>query len=206
MTKAEIESGLARGLVFVQRANASSQEKLWVEELIAENKARCFWAFVDPGYTSRMVRLVRRKGEGPKVKPPSRWLDEHASERVWEYPSKPSMFLLHLSNYGLYPVWIGFLLRKLARDRGQYPTPLTPEFLYDLARHIARYGKTYNYDIHSFRRHVSLAFHRIMYRIEQPMTPVERYDHIVDHFLAWYGLAPLPTIVGEKHWTTYLPN
>jgi len=187
------------------RFSTDSQEKLWVEQLIAENEARGFWAFVDPGYTSRMVRLVRRKGEGPKVKPSRQWLDEHASEWVWEYPSKPSMFLLHLCNYGLYPVWIGFLLRKLARDRGQYPTPLTPEFISDLALKTARYGRTHNYSIDTFRRHVSRTFERIMYRIEQPMTPVERYNS-VDSFLARYGLAPLPTIVGEKHWTTYLPN
>jgi hypothetical protein len=203
-TKEEIAAGLARGLVFVQRDWANSQERAFVEELIAGEKARGFWAFVDAGYTTNMVRLVRRKGEGAKAKPSRQWLNEH-KEWFWERPSKPSMFLLHLCHYGAYAVWTGSLLRNTARNCGQYPTPLTPEFLSDLAVSIAGLKKSYSYTYAGCRGTVAAVVHNAIRRLENPMKPVNSYNFLVDHFLAWHGLAPLPTIIGdEKHWTTCL--
>jgi hypothetical protein len=223
----QIAEGLARGLTFVQWSSCSSQEKAWVDELIAQGKARGFWSFVDGGETNRMIRLVRRKGDGPKLKPSDYWLEEHR-EWIWERSLKPSIFLLRLFNdslnnwhrrrrrgshggLALGAIWIGYWLRRQARESGQYPTPFTLNFLYDLAAGEARFYAQFGYRgfrwYNDFRRtSLPLIFRRIMSRVEEPLKPVERYAHISDELLAWHGIAPLPEIIGEKHWSKFLPN
>src|ERR1700674_171913 len=206
VTKTDLAAGLARGLVFVQANYAPSQEKALVDELIAEGKACGFWAFVDPGYTTGMVRLVRGRADCPKENPSRQWFDDHPGNWIWEYPSKPSRFLLHLCKYGPYTVYVGFLLRKLALERGLYPIPITPPFLSSLAPNIRYHGKKWRSKKKYFDIAVRYTFERVIKRLENPATPVEHYDHLVDNSLAWHGLAPLPTVHGEKDWKTYLPD
>ncbi len=198
LTKTDIADGIARGLVFVQRSYAPSQEKVWVDELITEGKACGFWAYNDGGETTRMVRMVRRKGYGPKEKVSRQWLDERQGTWIWEYPSKPSRFLLRLCTDRPYTVWIGVMLRKMARERALYPAPLTPEFLYVLALNLSGWGQKWRYAKKDYQVAARSSFERIMQRLENPATPVERYNHIVDHLLAWHGLAPLPKIIESK--------
>jgi hypothetical protein len=204
MTKADIAAGLARGLVLVQRAQTPLEQKKWIDELIAEGRASGFWE-IHPEYKHR---FVRRTGQGPKNKPSRQWLEEHPGEWLWEYPSSPLWFVPHLCNVGLYALWAGILLRKMARKRGKYPVPLTPEFLTDFAVNVAPGAR----QTKSFRNTVRSSFNGLMERLEKstaqgyaensleramnerPQSAVSFYCHPLDRLLARHGIAPMPKI------------
>ena len=103
------------------------------------------------------------------------------------------MFRLKLRARGPYSVWAGLTLRKMARERGLYPAPLTPEFLIDLAWSIADEQERSNFDDAGFRAAIERAFRRVMVRIEDPTKRADSYSRSVDPLLARYELAPLPT-------------
>jgi len=133
ITKAEIAAGLGHGLVFFQRDSAPWQERKWVDELIAEGTAYGFWE-IHPNYKRR---LVRQKDRGQTRPRSGRRKYERSGPWLRECSSKT--FLFQLFNLGgLRVLRAGFLLRKMARDRNEYPTPLTPAFLLDLALYLAR--------------------------------------------------------------------
>ena len=207
-TKADIVAGLKLGLVFVQSSHAPSQERVWVDELISEGEAYGFWAFRAAGGTE-MIRLVRKTGDRRKREPLKHVLDPlraplcslRGGHWIRERQIKPYWFLLSLLAYGIKPFWIGWMLEKMARAKGQFPKPLTPEFLHELAINISIDGKTYKFDSRWYRK----AAHN---SIEQAIELIykQRYNHILHHLLAWHGIAPLPSIDGDNHWSTYLRN
>ena len=108
-----------------------------------------------------------------------------------------TMFLVRLCNRGLYAVRTGVLLRRMAREHGYYPTPLTPDFVFDLACRIALHGKQWRWRNANFRIAVESCFERIMARLEDPAKPVKSPAHLVDWVLAKHQIAPFPKVVED---------
>jgi len=80
----------------------------------------------------------------------------------------------------------------MARERGLYPRPLTPEFLIDLAWSIADEQERSNFDNAGFRGAIEDAFRRVMFGIKDPTKPVDSYSHSVDSFLAKIRIGAAP--------------
>ena len=105
-------------------------------------------------------------------------------------------YVLALLNVGwLSALAAGILLRRLAQEERKYPTPITPEFLTDLAWQIARRAKErplrerWGY----IKKYTPSIFNRVMKRVNEPLKPIQ-YNYYIDHLLAEHGIAPLPVL------------
>jgi hypothetical protein len=203
LTKSNIVEALEAGLVLVQPNFATSDEISWVDELIKGGVASGCWTFEDAEST-RMVRLVRGVGSRRNRSSAKELLSTFRGRWYLEASSEPLNILSIVWKEGLRTGYAAFALRQQASKLNAYPTPLSPEFLHDLATNLGRWGKTWSYKKANFDSSAQQSVQRALFRISNPDTPVDRFNHIVDSLLAWYGLAPLPSVVGEEHWSAYL--
>ncbi len=210
LTKADVAAGLGLSMVFVQSSLAPLQEREGGDELIAGGQAYGFWSFSSNEGTE-MVRLLRKTGDRQTRRPSNEILNAFRARLnprygnwIWERPISPAWLIPSLSAHGIRPLRFGRILVKTAREKGLFPKPLTPEFLSDLV--VGLLNRRGTYDIHSdqyAQAAVNMIDH-ISDRLANPQISASSYRPVLHLLLARHGIAPLPPIVGEPHWNTYL--
>jgi hypothetical protein len=80
-------------------------------------------------------------------------------------------------------------LRQMARERGLYPTPLTPAFIVHSACWIATYDDRREYEEYF----TEFYFKETIFRLDDPTIGVDGWAHL-DRRLAKHGIVPWPSL------------